>query len=217
MQLVGRIAVGRPADAGLQVGQVAGDQGLQRHPLPRLQPHHQGKGLLPVRCGTGLQEVGAVLVDNQLRHRVGAAEIPVQALGQRRIQPPAHPLHRHRQHQGLGDRQPERPFDVAGIEDHGFAAGEGQAELPVDLRFHLRPAAQYAGIAIELLTNRGAGDDPHGGLIRPLQVAGQDPRCGALAAGRRADQQVEAGQRCLWGRGRFGPLAALAAPPGCCC
>jgi len=37
--------------------------------------------------------------------------------------------------QGLGDRQAERPFDVTGIEDEGIAAGEGQAELPVDLRF----------------------------------------------------------------------------------
>ncbi len=62
--------------------------------------------------------------------------------------------------QGLGDRQPERPFDVTGIEDHGFAAGEGQAELPVDLP--CRPRSCLSGQPLRL------GVDPlHAHLLLP--------------------------------------------------
>jgi hypothetical protein len=48
---------------------------------------------------------------------------------------------------------------------------------------------------MELLADGGAGDDPHGSLIGLLEVAGQGARRGALAAGRRANQQVEAWRR----------------------
>lgn len=145
VELVGRVAVGCPLDAGLDVGQMVADQRFQRHALPRLQAHHQGKALLTVGRGTRLQQLGAVLVDHRLRHRMGAARIPAQALGQGRIQAPAHPLHLRRKPQGLGDRQPEGPFHVAGIQDHRFALGDGLAQLPLDLVFHLSQRPRMRG------------------------------------------------------------------------
>ena len=195
MQPVGGIAIGAALQSPLQPPKGSADQAVQRHTLAALQPHHQSETLLALRHLGGLQQLGAVLADHRLRQLMTALLVPGQALLNRGIEPPADPLHRHRQQQRLGDGEAKGTARVTGLEDHRVAHRDRRQQLLLDHRLHVRPAPEDAAIAIELPADRAAADVAHLLLTLPLQVAGEDARGRALAAAGCTNHQMEAQRR----------------------
>ena len=118
VQGVAALAQGTGLDAGLQLAVRAVDVGPQVAPVARFQPHHRRKPFPPLRRTGGLQQLGAVLLDHRFSDGVLSLAVPLQAEVSGGIEPPAHPLHRQGEVEGLGDRQPVLASGVGGIEDN---------------------------------------------------------------------------------------------------
>ena len=137
----------------------------------------------------------------RLRHLAFAMAVPLQAGGQRGVEPPADPLHRRRQQQGLGEGQAPGPAGMGGIDDHRNPRGDGLDQPLLEALLDVNPGALHGRIAKDLGPDRIGGE--HQG--RRFSSGGEQGRQGSgqggLAAGRRADQQMAA-QRRLCGGGQ---------------
>lgn len=163
MELVGGITVGPTADAVVEPVEGGGDEGSEGNALGGLETDDVGKTLLPLRYWRRLQQLGAVALDDGIRHRPWPLTIPRQALLEGSVEPPADPLHRNGKGKGLGDGETEGAADVAGFKDDGGAISDRLLDLLLDDGFDLLPAAEDGGIGIELLADVGAADVTDGG------------------------------------------------------
>ena len=185
------IAVRTALDAAFHSGQRGNNQGVERTLLAALQSHHLAEAFLAVGDGSGLQQLGALPENHVVRHRAIALAVPLQTEVLGRIEPPADPLHRLRQEHGLGDRQPEGPFRIGGLQDHRLTSDEGLAELLLYDGLHLLPATEEAGITVEIPADRTAGEVADRWLIRSLNRAREDASGRALATGGCTDHQMK--------------------------
>ena len=119
-------------------------------------------------CGPGLHQLGTVLSNHPIWHRMLALLIPLPAQANRCIKPPANPLHRLRQRQGLGDGQPKVSFDITGFHNRCRTFAEGLTELAVNGGFYFRPWSAVVGVAIELVADLSAGDVMDGAVVLGL-------------------------------------------------
>ena len=100
-----------------------------------------GKPLPPLRCTGGLEQLGAVLFDDRFSDGVLALAVPLQAEVCGGIEPPAHPLHRDGEIEGLGDRQPVLASGVGGIEHHRLSGLQRSPQPLTDARLDCSPGA----------------------------------------------------------------------------
>jgi hypothetical protein len=186
MQLEALLAIAGRADAVIEAGEFIAQQGLQLAAVGGHHRHHCREALGPGGAKGRIGQGGRHLADHRLGHQALAGLVPLQAGGKRRVEPPADPLHRCGQAQGLGDRQPPGPAGVGGIQDHRRASGHGLAEALVQQGFNVTPGALHGRVTKELAAHHIGGEHHRTGEL------GQHPGQGGLAAGGRADQQMAA-------------------------
>jgi len=104
-------------------------------------------------CRPGLHQLGTMLGNHLIWHRMLASLVPLPAQVSRCIKPPANPLHRLRQRQGLGDGQPKVSFYITGFHNRCGTCAEGLTKLAVNDGFYFRPGAAVVGVAIELIAD----------------------------------------------------------------
>ena len=148
--------------------------------------HHRRKTLGPAGPQGRIGQGGGQLANHRLGHQALAALVPLQAGGERCEQPPADPLHRHRQAQGLGDRQAPGASGMGGIHDHRHTGRHRCLDALVQQGLDFPPGTLHGGVAKQLAAHH-IRRKSHG-----TAEFGQHPGQSGLTAGGRADQQVAA-------------------------
>jgi len=162
MQFMGSVAVGPTLDAGIQARESGVDELVQGDALAGLEADDMDKAFLPLRHRCRLEQLGAMATDDGFWNRTLPLIVPGEALLKGCIEPPADPLNRCREVEGLGDGEAKGTADVTGLEDDGRPLVDGLFQLLLDHGFYLLPVAEAGGIAIELLADVGAGDVTNG-------------------------------------------------------
>ena len=200
MQLPVGLAGPGAADAPLQCRQLSDQQRLQ---VVVMAGHHRAerrKALRPAGPHMGIGQGGRHLLDHGLGHLTLAPAVPRQAGGQGGVEPPADPLHRRRQQQGLGDAQAPGAAGLGGIDDRRNAGRHRLDQPLLQPLLDVDPGPLHGRIAKHLGADRIGGEHQGrrftGGGEQGRQGSGQ----GGLTAGWRADQQMAA----QWRRGGGG-------------
>ena len=150
------------------------------------------KSLRPAGSEVGIGQCRGHLLDHRDRHRPLASGVPLEAGGQGGEQPPADPLHRPGQLQGLGEGQPPGPAGVGGVDDHGNALLHRGDQALLQRLLDVPPGALHGGIAEHFGAERIGREDQGRRLPRTAEQGRQRVGEGRLAAGGGADQQVAA-------------------------
>lgn len=193
MQFMGGITVGATVDAVIEAGKSGGDELLEGNALAGLEANDMHEALLPLRHRCRLEQLGAMATDDGLWHRPLPLIVPGEALLEGSIEPPADPLNRCREVEGLGDGEAKGTADVTGLEDDGGPLVDGIFQLLLDHGFYLLPVAEAGGIAIELLADVGAGDVANLRRMGLEEKGLVEESCGgAFAAAGGTDEEMKA-------------------------
>ena len=146
------------ADAAVQRRQLGGQQRLQ---FPVMGRHHSAEGrkaLRPAGSDMGIGQGGSHLLDHGLGHLALAVAVPLQADGQGGVKPPADPLHRRWQPQGLGEGQAPGTAGMGGIDDHRDA-GRNRLDQPLlQALLDVDPGALHGRISEHFGADRIGGE-----------------------------------------------------------
>jgi hypothetical protein len=190
LQLLLTVAGG--ADAAVEARELTAQEAGEIALMGGLHRHHRGKALRPPRPEGLIRQAGGHAPDHRRGHGPLPLGVPAQARAQRCEEPPADPLHRPRQRQVLGDRQPPGPLGVGGIHDHRHAGRHRTDQPLMQPLLDRRPGALHRRIAEHLSADRIGGEHHRRLPLRPCKQRGEGQGGGGLAAGGRADQQVTA-------------------------